>query len=553
MADDQYITLPVETDPDDLAQEGFDYLESVITGFVANPGNVETWLIEAIARIAAMVRDVAADVPKAIFRYLGSTLHGIAPIDDVSATATSTWTMVDDTGYTIPEGTVVSLVGPDNELIAFETVGDVTVDPGNTVTAAGEVVLVASEAGSAANDAVAPVTLVDSLAYVSSIALVAAPSGGTDAETDEEYLDRLSAELQLLTPRPIIPEDFAVLARGEDGVERATAVDGFNPNHNLLTLNQASLETDTTGWVTAGTNCTASRSTSQAKDGTASLRLSSTAAGDMSTTTDTGLGGVTVEPGKVYTASAFARTASVVQDTKVGIRWYDAGGAFISEDLGAADPDAADWTSATPFVTATSPATAAFAAIKVVVLSADGASELHYFDQLQLRRGTSATPWVAGGVSADNNERTISVALIDADGQPVSSGIKTTVDAMLQALREATFIVNIIDPEYTTIDVTFTATIHDGFSAADVITEAEAALADYLDPANWGLPPDGTGESREWINDDTVRYLDIATVINNVDGINAVTVLSLDGGTSDVTLSGAAALPQAGTITGTAA
>lgn len=386
MAEDEYITLAIDTDPDDLAQEALDYLQDVIPGFVAAPGNIETWLIEAIARIASEVRDVAAQVPKAIFRYYGNTVVGLPPIDDVAAVATSTWTMKDNAGYTIPAGTVVSMQGPDGELVAFEVVDDVTVSAGSTATAAGEVDLVAAEAGTAANDATGPVELIDSLEYVSSIALVVSPNGGTDAETDDEYLDRLSAELRLSTPRPILPSDFAVLARRVAGVERATAIDGYDP----------------------------------------------------------------------------------------------------------------------------------------------------------------------AGPSYDN-DKMVAIAAHDEDGAAVGAGVKAEIESTLEAMREVNFVVNVIDPEFTTIDVTFTATIHDGYDPDEVITDAEEALAEFLSPLNWGLPPSGTGETREWINTDKVRYLDVATVINNVDGINAVTALTVEGGTADVTMTGAAPLPTPGTITGTAA
>jgi hypothetical protein len=52
-----------------------------------------------------------------------------------------------------------------------------------------------------------------------------------------------------------------------------------------------------------------------------------------------------------------------------------------------------------------------------------------------------------------------------------------------------------------------------------------------------------------------VRYLEVATVINNVDGVDHITDLTLNGGTADVPLDGVAPLPasvDAGTtISGT--
>ena len=72
--------------------------------------------------------------------------------------------------------------------------------------------------------------LVDSLAYVTTVVTSGVSAGGSDAESDSAYLDRASAEAQLLTPRPILPRDFAVLASRVPGVQRAVAVSGYNPD-----------------------------------------------------------------------------------------------------------------------------------------------------------------------------------------------------------------------------------------------------------------------------------------------------------------------------------
>jgi uncharacterized phage protein gp47/JayE len=61
------------------------------------------------------------------------------------------------------------------------------------------------------------------------VTLDAPTAGGVDAESDADYLDRLHELLTLLAPRPILPNDFAVLARTVAGVGRATAIDLYNP------------------------------------------------------------------------------------------------------------------------------------------------------------------------------------------------------------------------------------------------------------------------------------------------------------------------------------
>src|SRR5690606_4047142 len=151
-----------------------------------------------------------------------------------------------------------------------------------------------------------------------------------------------------------------------------------------------------------------------------------------------------------------------------------------------------------------------------------------------------------------DNERMVAVAAIDADGQAVPSGVKAQVEALLQSMREVSFVVHVIDPTYTEIDVAFTAKAFPGYAPADVQARAEQAVADYLSPAHWGLPPTGDDTAHGgWWSQPVVRYLEVAAVLDRVEGLDYVSALTVDGGTSDVTLTGAIPLPKPGTIAGT--
>lgn len=384
MADQtNYITVPIEADPDALVQEAVEFIQEQFPDWVPSDGNFETILLEAIGSMAADLNELASSVPSAIFRYYGQTIVNVPPIDESAASASTTWTMVDNAGYTIPAGTLVGIPSSDSadEFIAFETVDEITVAPGSTTTGAGEVVLQAVEPGEEGSGLTGTPTLIDSLASVSSIALVGETTGGTDGESDDDYISRLSQELTLLSPRPILPNDFAVLAKRIPGVYRATAIDGYNP----------------TGPLTG-------------------------------------------------------------------------------------------------------------------------------------------------------QERTVSVALMDTEGAAVNGTIKTEVDDYLQAQREVNFDVFVIDPAATAIDVDFDAKCYSQFDPATVEAAAIAALEDYLSPAKWGQSP--VGDETDWLNTDKVRYFEVAEVLNRVDGLWYVTALTVEGGTSDVTLTGAAPVATPGTITG---
>lgn len=369
-----YIDLPIETDADVMKDDAVASLQDAIPEYDPAAGNLETILLEVVAEMSAEQAEVASEVPSAVFRKFGAELVGLDPIDGVAAIGSTTWTMTDTSGHVIPAGTFLSITG-----IAFQTSEEVTIGVGESTAT---IAIVAVDPGTDGNDLTGDVDLVDTLAFVDSVVLIGSTSGGVDAETDDEYLDRLATELQLMAPRPIVPVDFEVLARRIAGVDRAVAIDGYNPD----------------------------------------------------------------------------------DDT------YD-------------------------------------------------------------------------------NERMIAVAAVDEDGAAVGSTVKDAIEAYLTSLREVNFVVNMIDPTETAIDVTATVTLLPGFDSATVLSIVEGALTNFLDPANWGRMTSGDGRfDRPWVNTPTVGYLNVARVILGVEGVAFIDSLTVEGGTTDVALTGAAPLTSAGTI-----
>jgi hypothetical protein len=385
-----YIDVPVDTEPTDLAEDAFAYLEEQVPGWLPSPGNLEAWLIEALSQMAGELRALTALVPDAIFQFYGDSVLGLPPYEAVAATGLTTWTAIDTAGYSVDAGTMVAVTPPASlDSYAFSVVSGFAIPAGQTTAAGIEVQAI--EAGAASSGITGAVETLDQLDFISSVTLNAATSGGSDAETSEEYLDRLSDLLTLLTPRPILPPDFALLVQREiNGIERATAIDLYNAS------------------------------------------------------TQTG-----------------------------------------------------------------------------------------------------------------NNPRCVTVVPIDADGNPVSATIKNEALSLLQSVREVNFLVFVADPTYTTIDVAFTVMAYPGNLAADVAARVTAAITDFLSPQNWGVPPYGDTSGRSWINDTTVRYLELAQVVNDVEGVHYIISLTFakagqTKGTADVTMTGIAALPRPGAISGTA-
>jgi len=224
----------IDTDPVAIEEIGLDYLRAVIPGWEPAEGDLLTWTIRAHARMVAEERDVADDVPlEQILRPLAEKVYGLTPLEAAPATASATFTMRDDAGYTIPAGLEVLVRTAGDDGVAMLAIAPVTVAPGATRTSAGEVQLRAApgyegEIGNGLGPS-DEVVSIRSFEFLDAIELVGESSGGRDAETDEEFMARFVGEVALTSPAPILPNDFAVLARRHPSVARALALNLYDP------------------------------------------------------------------------------------------------------------------------------------------------------------------------------------------------------------------------------------------------------------------------------------------------------------------------------------
>jgi hypothetical protein len=475
-----FISVDFVTDADTLADDAVDYLRAAMPGWEPADGNLEVWILQAVARQVAELTAVAADVPAAIFRQFGTQLVGLAPQAGARATLTSFWTARDNLGYTIPAGTQVAYRVTGDDLIVFEVVGDTVITPGATTLSG--VALQATDVGTAWNAVpIGPLELVDALSWVESVTASTVSAGGLDAETDDAYLDRLADDLRLLTPRPILPDDFSTLARNVTGVYRALAINGYDPGTDEaqtiteggsgLTSYTLTYSAQTTTSITANAAASAVQSALEA--------LSNIAVGDVA---------VTGSAGGPYTVTF--------------------GGALASTNV-------AQMT-ATP--------TGGTGTVTI----------------------TTVTPGVA---SSTGNERYLTVVPIDSAGAACSPTIRAAVVAYLDGLREVSFVVKAATPTSTTVDVAYTVKVAAGYVAADVQAACDTAVTAYLSPATWG---GGDATPPVWRSgEDKVRVGELYAALYAVPGVAYVSALTVNSGTSDVTLSGVAPLPAVGTITGT--
>lgn len=223
-----FIEFNIETDEEALIELFYTAMVEAFPEWTPAAGNYEVWLARAWARMGVEIAELAVDVPPELFHQFGEKILGLPPIEAAPATAQTTWTVQDTDGYTIFAGTLISIQQTGSELIGFEVQNDVIIPPGSAT--AEDITVEAVEPGEYANGAAGPVTLIDALPFVTSITLDDSTANGADDEDPEAYLNRLTSEARLLSPRPVLPHDAAVLARRVVGVYRAVALDLYNPN-----------------------------------------------------------------------------------------------------------------------------------------------------------------------------------------------------------------------------------------------------------------------------------------------------------------------------------
>lgn len=166
-----------------------------------------------------------------------------------------------------------------------------------------------------------------------------------------------------------------------------------------------------------------------------------------------------------------------------------------------------------------------------------------------------------GETETGSLEKTLSVYPLDSSGQPVTAKVAEEILAVLKARREVNFnfyvITNKAKYKYNKIDVTAELVPNAGFDKATVAAAVKAAVEAFLSPANWGQSPPGDDTSWDIASFTKLRYQDLVTAVNNVQGVNYASKLEMrksggSFGTADITLEGPAPLVEPGTMTITA-
>lgn len=379
-----YIVHPIEVDEDVLLEEVLESIQLEFPNWTPHEGNFEVILLRIITRLAAEGRTVASGVLKGVFRYWG-TVIGLFPLDAIPAHVTATLTLSGTTGWTIPQGTTFSIADDSGVLWYFETDDDYVVLP---LIGTVDVNLIATVPGAGASGLTAQPILVTAIDAVASVSIVDPTSGGQDAESDDEYLQRIARALRLMKQAPVLAEDYALDVLNVPGVYRAGVRDNFEPP---------------------------------------------------------------------------------------------------------ADDTAQD---------------------------------------------------------------VITMSLLDETGEWVGSTVDAEAVAYLEAKREQNFSIFTVAPDYTVIDITYTATAEVGWDATEVEAAADLNAASAVSPAVYGTPENGEAQIWELEDNDRIYYHEVSQAINNTPGLRKLLTLQIreTGGTlgvADVVLPGFFPLPRPGVINGT--
>ena len=214
----------IPDDPDEIAERMLDGLQDRLGGWVPTDGDPLVALASELGREVADLGAIAVASIETAVAGIGETVFGVPQIQAEPASMRVELTL--DTADTItPDFIVVgtTTAGVDVSLQMWETL---SLPVGVT-----EVTMYAITPGEDGNGIQpGPLTIATATAsVVSAVGVTAASSGGVDAETIGQYLDRLTAALATLRYGGVTAEDLAALARGVAGVHRAYGVDLYDP------------------------------------------------------------------------------------------------------------------------------------------------------------------------------------------------------------------------------------------------------------------------------------------------------------------------------------
>ncbi|NUT90854.1 MAG: hypothetical protein HOY78_02375 [Saccharothrix sp.] len=212
----------------EVVETGLAMAQANLPGWVPREGETEVVIMESLAleiaeAIVAINRLPGAVVAALLLLAGVDRDYGAAPI------ASATFTLGDTLGHTVPGGTRLYLPLDDGSTVTF------LVEPPGLVVApgasTGTVSIIADINTGRANGLPAGTTLLaaDMVPFIEGVELATAVADGRDPETDEQWRDRGVQRLARLSDALVLPRHFEAAALERPEVERAVAIDLYDP------------------------------------------------------------------------------------------------------------------------------------------------------------------------------------------------------------------------------------------------------------------------------------------------------------------------------------
>jgi len=467
-----YIIEPLDTDPDSIFTDFVSFVRYTFPDWNPSEAQLDVIIPKFYATQVALTADMASRVQRAIFRYFGATVVNIPPLPGTFAQAQVQFNISDGGSHLLPANTVLGLTDENGDTHMFTLLSNVeftaSANPTSNVGVA-----VSSEKGVYHNGLTGSVFMIEMFDWIDSAVVVGQSSGGTDREEDSTYLNRLTTNLGLMSPRPVLSDDFALLAQNIAGVWRAAAIDNFYPG---LIETQTVTSTYTTGTFTL----TVAGVTTAAIPAQATAQQVAAALGATTLLNDTD---VRVEGGPLGTAPVVVKFV----------------GRLAYKDV---NP-----------MTANTAGLSGGAATFTIVTNQSGTA----FQQ--------------------DGEFCAAVSAVDVDGLPLTEAARSNLITYLQSMRGQDFLLTWVDPAYYEVKVNATVVPTRYADFPSVQAAVQQQLLNYLSPANSGQDQIADGGSRTWVTFNMVRYLELTTAVENVAGVDHIKDLTfaIDSGAFDKT------------------
>jgi hypothetical protein len=460
--------------PQDIYDAAIAELSVRVPEFIPVEGSVEVQLLEAVAQQVAEAVYAINRIPGAVMQIL-LQLYGIDRFQGQEPTVDVTFNLADALGHVIPAGTRVRLDLGASLPVVFTTIENGIANPGaSTVTVSTLGDRFTSDANSVAVGTA--LTLVDTQFFVDSAVLATTPVEGVDPETTLDWLNRGSAALGRLSATLALPDAFTDAALENPLIFRAHTLDDWNAGWDPP-LGLAAVPSGTGGTLVGG----------------ATYRFAVTA---------------------ITAAGGTLPCASVAATIPVG---PNTGSVTLTWTAPAAQPGAA-----------------AITGYKVYRGTAGGAdSTLGLVATLGVVLTYTATGSGAPGAVPPVANTTgqalagyVTVAVYGPAG-PVTATDKAALQATLDAQALANLNTRVVDATVNAVNVTVHVLAAAGFSAAQITSDVQAAVAALLTPAAW-----------DW--DTTLRRNVLISAIGSLPSVAYVETLDVPA--ADVTLAGVAPL-----------